>query len=154
MADGLTNRGAYRLLEWFGRGTWKGGGMPTNWYVALITDAAFDPDWNVMGDVTEITGSGYTAGGVQLTPGATDFDVLTEVDASDWALTQIKDIYWLANGGSIPTAGDACMAVLTDDNATVADREIIWAWDITDSSVADGAVLQLEDLEMKLDTVA
>jgi hypothetical protein len=148
---GWTNKGKMRAgLE----GYFRAVATPTNLYVALVTSAsAPDADTNTLSDLTEITaGNGYTTGGYQLTPGATDFDVLTEDDTNDRALIQIKDIVWTASGGSIPSAGGgARYAVLIDDNATVADREVLAYWDLTsDRTVSDGQTLTLQDCELRL----
>ena len=105
-----------------------------------------------MSDLTEIAaGNGYTSGGYQLTPNSTDFDTWTEVDASDKATLKIKDVPWTASGGSIPDdEADATYAVLTDDNVTVSSREVYLYWNITDFTVKDGAIVQLEDLEIDI----
>lgn len=146
---GWTNKGKYRILEAYLRG----GTIPTNFYVALVTSAnAPGPDTNTLSDLTQIaTGSGYTDGGYQLTPGATDFDSITENDTDDRAEIQIKDVVWTASGGTIPSSGNgARYAVLTDDNGTVANREILAYWDLSsDRSVADTKTLTLQDLELR-----
>ena len=106
-----------------------------------------------MSDLTQInTGNGYADGGYQLTPGATDFDVWNEDDAGDQGEIQIKDIVWTASGGPIPSSGSgARYAVLTDDNATVANREILAYWDlVSDRSVSSGQTLTLQDCEIDL----
>lgn len=66
------------------------------------------------------------------------------------ALVQIKDVSWTASGGSIPSSGSgARYAVLTDDNATVGNREVLAYWDLTsDRTVSDGQTLTLQDLEI------
>lgn len=147
---GWTNKGKYAMLGW----AYRAETIPTNFYVALLTSAtAPTADIDSMTDVTEIAaGTGYTAGGYQVTPGATDFDTWTEVDASDWAIVQLKDIVWTASGGSIPNSGNgARWAVLTDDNATPANREIYHYWDlVSDRSVSDGQTLTLQDCEIRI----
>lgn len=149
MASGWTNKGLYNLLDLI-----RGATLVTNFYVALVTDAsAPDADTNTVSDLTEITaGNGYTSGGYQLTPNNTDFDSLTENDTDDRAELQIKDVTWTASGGAIPDSGDgASYAVLTDDNATVADREVWFFWDLGSAlSVVDGNDLTLEDLELRI----
>jgi len=146
---GWTNKGKYRILELV-----RGGTLPTNFYVILLTSAsAPDADTNTVSDHTEIAaGNGYTTGGHQLTPNATDFDVLTEDDTNDRALIQIKDVVWTASGGSIPDSGDgARYACMTDDNGTIANREIWWPWDLSsDRTVSDGQTLTLQNLEARI----
>lgn len=146
---GWTNKGKYRLLELL-----RNGGTPTNFYVALVTSAtAPSADLNTLGELTEIAaGNGYSSGGYQITPGATDFDVLTEDDANDRALIQLKDIVWTASGGPIPASGNgARYAVLTDDNATVGSREVYFYWDlVSDRTVSDGQSLTLQDCETRI----
>jgi hypothetical protein len=147
---GWTNKGKYKVLGW----SLRQETMETNLYIALVTDAtAPTADLNTLSELTEIAaGNGYTTGGYQLTPGATDFDVWTEVDASDWALVQIKDVVWTASGGPIPASGSgARYAVLTDDNATVGNREVYHYWDLTsDRSVSSGQTLTLQDAEIRI----
>lgn len=147
---GWTNRGKQAILDAYFRAT----GTPTNFYVALVTSASTpDADTNTLSDLTEIAaGNGYTTGGYQLSRNSTDFDTLTEDDSGDKALIQIKDVVWTASGGSIPDSGDgARYAVLTDDNGTIADREVLAYWDLSsDRSVSDGHDMTLEDLELQL----
>jgi len=143
-----TNRGKFLMLDWvFHKET-----MPTKFYIALVTSAvAPTVDINTLGELTQIaTGNGYTDGGYELTPGATDFDVMTEDDSGDKALVQIKDIVWTASGGPIPDSGDgARYAVLTDDNGTIANRQVIAAWDlVSDRSATEGHSITLEDCEL------
>jgi hypothetical protein len=147
---GWTNKGKMSILDAY----FRNNGAPTNFYVALVTSAtAPDADTNLMSDLTEIAaGNGYTSGGYQLTRNATDFDTLTEDDNNDRGLVQIKDVVWTASGGSIPGSGDgARYAVLTDDNVTVASREIYAYWDLSsDRQVSDGQTLTLQDLELRI----
>ena len=147
---GMTNKGKYDILDW----VFRGETLPTNMYVALVTSAtAPTPDINTLSELTEIAaGNGYTTGGYQLALNSTDFDVLTEDDANDRGDIQVKDITWSASGGNIPASGDgARYAVLTDDNVTIGDREILGWWDLTsDRTVSDGQDLTLEDLELRL----
>jgi hypothetical protein len=146
---GWTNRGKLSILDAY----FRNNGAPTNFYVALVTSAvAPTADTNVLGDLTEIAaGNGYTSGGISLNRNATDFDTLTEDDANDRALIQIKDVVWTASGGTIPSGGDgARYAVLTDDNGTVANREVIGFWSLSsDRTVSDGQTLTLQDLELR-----
>ena len=147
---GLTNKGKYRLYGY----AFRGDTIPTNYYLALVTSAvAPDPDINTFGQLTEIAaGNGYTTGGYQLTPNATDFDTWTEDDVNDRGLVQIKDVVWTASGGPIPASGSgARYAVLLDDNGTIADREVLAYWDlVSDRSVSDGQSLTLQDCEVRI----
>ena len=149
--SGFTNKGKFHI---FGH-AFVDVAVPTNYYVALVTSAvAPTADHNTLGQLTEIAaGNGYTTGGIQLTPGAVDFDVHTEDDANDRAIVQIKNLVWTASGGSLPGSGDgARYSILTDDNATVANREIYGYFDLTsDRSVSDGQTLTVADMEMRGD---
>lgn len=150
MASGWTNKGKYRVLGW----VFVAQTEVTYFYAALITNATTpDADTNTFSQLTEInTGNGYTAGGYQLTPGVTDFDVLTEDDTNDWALVQCKDIVWTASGGPIPNGGTgAYYCILTDDNATQGDREVLAFWDLTGPvSVSDTQTLTLQNCELRI----
>lgn len=110
------------------------------------------PDTNTVSDLTEIAaGNGYTSGGYQLSPGATDFDAHTESDADDWAFTQIKDVVWTATGGPIPASGaGARYAVLIDDNVVVADRQVLaFFYLVSDRTVSDTQPLTIQNCEMR-----
>jgi len=147
---GWTNRGKYFSLGLMFRGS----SVPTNYYMILFTSATAPSSVsNVVADHTQIAaGNGYTAGGYQLTPGATDFDVWTEDDGNNRAYVQIKDIVWTASGGPIPLSGSgARYSALTDDNATVADRELYQYFDlVSDRTVSDGQTLTLQDCEIRI----
>jgi hypothetical protein len=147
---GWTNKGKYEVLGY----AYVSGVVPTNYYIGLWTSAtAPDQDINTFGQGTQInTGNGYADGGYQLTPGGTDFDVHTEDDTNDRGLVQIKDIVWTASGGPIPASGSgARYALLTDDNVTVANREVYHYWDLTsDRQVSDGQTLTLQDCEIRI----
>jgi len=149
MASGVTNRGAYKFLDWLFRGT----ALPANVYVALVTSAvAPTADINTLGELTEIAaGNGYTTGGFSLSLNTTDFDTLTEDDTLDRALTMIKNVAWTASGGTIPASGNgARYAILTDNNATVGSRLVLAYYDLTaDYSLAAGQVLTLTDLTIR-----
>lgn len=149
MSSGYTNKGKYRELE----SRYRDVAVPTNYHAALVKTSAPGPDTNTLGDLTEIaTGNGYTSGGKSLTPGATDFDTLTEDDASDVAFVQLKDITWTASGGPLPSDGNGAeYMVLTDDNATVANREVFAYWDLGGARVvSDTQDLTIQDAELRL----
>jgi hypothetical protein len=147
---GVTNRGKKLILEYFTGRTAR----PTNFYLAMLTAAsAPTADSNVISDHTQIaTGNGYTDGGYQLTPGSTDFDASSESDAADTALIQLKDISWTASGGNVPASGGgARYAVMTTDEATVANRQVICWWDlVADRTISTGQTLTLQNLEIDL----
>jgi len=146
---GWTNSGKRDILGAYFRGET----IPTNFYVALVTSAAAPTaDTNTLSQLTQIaTGNGYTDGGFQLTPNATDFDVITENDTDDRGEIQLKDIVWTASGGPIPASGGgARYAVLTDDNVTVGSRKVYYYWDLTsDRTVSDTQPLTLQDCEIR-----
>ena len=146
---GWTNRGKFTLLDIVFRNATE----PTVFYVALVTSAtAPNADINTLSQLTEIAaGNGYTAGGISIARDATDFDVLTEDDAGDKALIQIKDTVWTASGGPIPGSGDGARhAVLLDDNVTVGSRIVLAFWSLgSDRTVSDGQTLTLQDLELQ-----
>lgn len=148
---GWTNKGKMRILEEYFRAS----GAPTNFYVALVTaTTAPGADTDVLGDLTEIAlGNNYSTGGYSLSRNSTDFDVLNEDDTNDRGFIQVKDVAWTASGGPIPASGNgARYAVLTGDNATVANREVLAYWDLSsDRSVSDGQTLTLQDIELRLD---
>jgi hypothetical protein len=148
--SGVTNRGKYAILNH----EFLNSAEPTNFYIALATSAtAPTADTNVFSELTEITaGNGYTTGGYQIARNSTDFDTLTEDDASDLGKTLLKDISWTASGGSIPGSGSgARYAVLLDDNATVGSREVYAYWDLSsDRSVTNGNILTLANLEIRI----
>lgn len=147
---GMTNRGKKKLMDYYFR---RQGTLPTNFYIALLTSAtAPGPDTNVLGDLTQIAaGNGYSNGGIQITPNTTDFDAVTEDDAADKSILQIKDIVWTASGGSMPGSGNgARYAALIDDNGTIANREVLFYWDlVSDRVVSVGQTLTLQNLEMQ-----
>jgi hypothetical protein len=144
---GWTNKGAFRALAV----VFRGATAPTNFYAALVATTP-TADTNVMSDLTEMAaGNGYTSGGYQLSRNSTDFDVLTEDDANDKAFVQIKDIPWTASGGAIPASGSVpTYLVITDDNATVANREVWCFLPVTVVSTPNGAILTVKDSQIEL----
>lgn len=112
-----------------------------------------DEDTDTMADVTQIAiGNGYTDGGISLTGNATDFPTLTEDDGNDQSVVGLKSISFNASGGSIPASGNpALFAVLTDNNATVANREILAVFSLGEGRIAaDGNPLTLNNMTITL----
>ena len=150
---GWTNKGKFSALDAYMRNA----GAPTNFNIALFTSVTTPTaDTNLVSDLTQIaTGNGYADGGLAVNRNATDFDVLTEDDTNDRGLVQIKDIVWTASGGPIPASGGgARWAALTDDNVTVASREVYFYWDlVSDRTVSSGQTLTLQDCEIRINEV-
>jgi hypothetical protein len=146
---GSTNRGKFRLLEHEFRRT----ALPTSYFLVLVTSSGSPgADTNVLGELTEIAaGNGYDLGGIELTPGETDFDVINEDDDEDLAAIQIRDITILATGGQIPITGDPAFAVvITDDNVVLADREVFDYWSLgAETTILENNSLTLRDLTLR-----
>ncbi len=145
---GWTNRGKYACLELWARTVSPG----TAFYMALVKSTP-DQDDNLMSDLTQIAlGQGYTDGGLILNRNATDFDVITEDDTGDRALVQVKDIVWTASGGDLPSDSvGATFAVITDDNASVAAREVYHYGSLGGARViSDTQTLTIQDFEIRL----
>ena len=136
----------------------RGANPPANFYIALITNASVvDADVNVLGDLVEIpAGNGYTSGGIQLNPDNIDFPTLIEDDANDKGSFGLRDIVWTAAGGSIPGSGDPVRyLVLTDDNATIANRKVYLISDLGADVVAiDGQVLYISGFGAEMTDIA
>lgn len=137
----ITNRGEYRrTLAWL-----RGAAFPTQFYAALcIASPAPTILTKTLGQLTQIAaGNGYTDGGIALGRNSTDFPTVTENDGSsriDWLL---RNLVWMATGGTLPGSGNpARWVVITDDNGTVANREV-WAYwsDGQDKVVSTGQPL-------------
>lgn len=144
----FTNRGLYRMLK----AMLQDEAWPTSFYVALVTDTP-NVQTVTFSQLSEIgAGNGYTSGGYQVVRTAVGFDVVTQDDSNARAYGQAADIVWTASGGPIPAAGnDAIYAVLLDDNAVVADREV-WAFgSIAQGAISNGADLTLTNFEFILE---
>lgn len=129
----FTNRGLARLLKIF----FQAQSIPTNFYLALFTSGTTPTDnINTVSDLTQIaTGNGYSSGGVALARGNTAFNAINENDTSDLAAVTIADTTITASGGSIPASGGgAKYAGITDDNGTVASREVLAVMTLSTSS--------------------
>lgn len=146
---GATNRGKFLLVK----GYFQRVDLVTNHYIYLITDSvAPTVDTNTVAGLVEIAdGNGYVTGGYQLNPDAVDFDLVTEDDSLDYAQVRIKDVTWSAVGGDIPISGSVPRyALLTTDEATIADRQVIGWWDLgVISATPSGSDLTLTNLRIR-----
>lgn len=122
---------------------------PTNLYAALVTSAtAPGPDTNTLGELTEISGNGYTSGGIQLNRNNTDFPTVTEDDTNDLGKVAVKNLVWTASGGSL---GPASYCVITDDHATIASRKVLVYWSLGGAqTVSDGQTLTISSPEIQI----
>jgi hypothetical protein len=150
---GFTNRGKKLIMDAF----FRAGTQAASFYAALVTSAvAPNPDTNVFSELTEIAaGNGYTTGGINITRDATGFPTLTEDDANDRGDLFIKNIVWTASGGSLPGSGNgARWLVILDDNATVANRQVIAYFDlVSDRIVSVGQTLTVQTPNLRFDEV-
>lgn len=150
MASFWTLRGLRRMVACY----WQGETPPTNFYLAYVkATPAPTRATTTMSQLAEIAaGNGYSSGGIQLSRDSTDFDVLTEDNENFLVEQQLKDLSSTATGGSIPASGDgARYAVLTDDDETVANREVLFVFDLDGvRSVSAGQAITLRDLTMVL----
>ena len=144
-----TNRGRWLEHQWIYRGV----ALPATFYLALVTDTpAPTADTNTLGQLTQIaTGNGYADGGYAIARNTTDFPTSTEDDDNDRADLLLKLVSVAASGGPIPASGSGFRyAVLTTDEATVADRQVIMVFDFTTArTVADTEALDLENMTVR-----
>lgn len=150
MASVFTNRGLYLVLGI----AFRNETAPTNFYGPLFTSATTPTvDTNVVGDLTQIaTGYGYSDGGSGKARSSAGFDVWTEDDTNDRALVQAVDWVYTASGGPIPASGGGARWFgISDDNGTVASRQIFGAFDlVSDRQVSDGQSLTIQDAEFRI----
>ncbi len=148
MSSYITNRGKKLILDYGCEGT----ANPTNLYAALSdTNPTNGVDTNTMADITEIgAGNGYTSGGVSYTP-AQMFTTLTEDDTNNLAEITIGNINYNASGGSIPASGTARYVIITTDEATVANRQVIAVLDMgTEYVASDGYTMSVRNFKLRL----
>lgn len=138
----VTSRGCYLILNYVFRGV----SVPSNYYVALFTNATAPTiATNTFSELTEMTaGNGYVTGGYQLTRGVADFPTASVDDVADIVTMTFKTIYWTASGGTIPPSGSGATYVgLTTNEGTVSTRQIIgwFAPENAPLSATDGTLL-------------
>ena len=145
---GWTNRGKYACLNQWARAV----SPATTYYMALVKTTP-DADDDTMTDLTQVAlGNGYADGGLAVARTAVGFDVLTEDDGNDRALVQVKDMVWTAAGGDLPSDSvGATYAVITDDDGTVANREVYHYGSLGGARVvSDTQTLTIQDFEIRL----
>lgn len=152
MASIFTNKGKYLIMGTYFRNETA----PSVFYAPLfIDDVAPTVDTNVVGDLSQIaTGNGYADGGPSVARSAVGFDVWTEDDTNDRALVQAADIVYTASGGTLPASGEGARYMgVSDDNATVANRQLLGVFDlVSQRQVSDGQALTIQDAEFRLST--
>ena len=149
---GWTNRGKFACLGYWARST----DPLTVLFKRALVKSVPDQDDNLMSDLTEIAaGNGYIAGGMDIARAAGGWDVLTEDDGNDWALAQAIDRVWTAAGGDLPSDSvGATYAVITDDNAVVANREVYHYGSLGGARVVSiGQTLTIQNFEIRLTEV-
>ncbi len=157
MASGLTNVGKQRFLEMAMRDTQDSAASDTApMYLALITSGTTPTSTTLtFTELTEIAaGNGYDTGGQVVTRDGSDLTVWDNSSdtAGSYGRIQLKNYAWTASGGNLPSSGSgASFAILTDDNGTIANRQVYAWFDLTTArTVGSGSVLTLVDIEIRL----
>lgn len=149
---GVTNRGKLRELQY----TYQARALPAKLFVALVTNTT-PPTAStaVFSQLEEIAaGNGYSQGGIELTPGVVDFPTAIEDPTNNLARALVRNIQIAAAGGAIPSSGPGISwAVITDNNPTIADREVLRYLDVRDGTtprtIADAQNITLTDLGLE-----
>jgi len=149
MAIGFTNRGKLRAVQAFLQDI-----ALTGFNIALVTNTPPpNADTNLFSELEEInSGNGYSSGGEPVARSIVGFPVSNEDDLTDKSSVTMRDVFFTASGGNLPSSGGGIrFAVLTDDNATVGSREIFaFAEFDSDKTLNDGEVLSILDLLFSL----
>lgn len=154
---GLTNRGAHRLFRkslatltnaWLD----KDGAAATlaTFYAALIRDTSAAPtaDTNTLSELTQPSGNGYTDGGVAVPVSTVGWPTHTEDDTSDKSIHILQDLSFSATPGNI---GPIRFIALTDDAATVANRQVLAVWQLaSDVTISGGTTVIFEQGKIEL----
>lgn len=146
----ITNKGKLRILQW----AMKNASPPTTFKAALVTTTP-TVDTNTLSDLTEVAaGNGYTSGGINVERSATGWPNAddSEDDTNNRGSISAKDLVFTASGGTLPASGNpATYVVLTDDDATVADREVLAYWSLGGNrQVTDGNSITAQDATLRL----
>lgn len=146
----FTTRGLALMLDAY----FRNAAEPTNFYLALVTNSPPPTvTTKTLSQLTEIAaGNGYTSGGIQLARNSTDFNSLTEVDASAHTDMGVKNVSWTAGGGNIPASGNpARFLVLTTDEGTVANRQVIWYESLgSNKTITSGNSLTIANIKARI----
>lgn len=147
----ITNKGKLRFLQMACKNT----GTPTTTFKAALVTTTPTVDTNTLSDLTEVAaGNGYTSGGINLERSTTGFPNAddSEDDTNDRASVVAKDLVFTASGGTLPASGNpATYVVMTDDNATVANREVLAYWSLGGNrQVTDGNSITIQDATLRL----
>lgn len=154
MSNGVTNRGRALLLGLALRNSFSG--FTAKFKMHIVTAAtAPTVDTNTLGQLTEIaTGNGYGTDGIDVARSSSGFDAPVEDDTNDKASSALVDVVLTASGGPIPASGSAARyAVLTTDEATKADRQVVAWWD-AQPAIVDGQTYTLDSPALELTTPA
>ncbi len=122
MAIGFTNRGRLRFLQAALQDI-----TLTGFSIALVTVTVTpDADTKVLSELEEIIGgNGYSSGGEPIARSIVGFPISVEDDALDKGSVTMRDVFFTASGGTLPSSGlGVKFAVLTDNNPTVSNREV------------------------------
>lgn len=142
MSIGFTNRGKLRLLQMGLQDR-----VSTGYFIALVTDTvAPNVDTNIFSELEEInSGNGYSSGGEPIARSVVGFPEDNEDDAIDKSSVTMRDVFFTADGGDLPSSGDGIsFIVLTDDNATVSNREVLaFAEFNSEKNLEDGEILSI-----------
>jgi hypothetical protein len=151
--SGFTNRGKLRVIEIALANTSQAGSIPVTFNVHLCTPAtAPTAGTDTLTALTQIAdGAGYATGGYSIARNLTDWDVQTEDDANTMAYLQLKDVVWTATATFPASGSGARWAVLCDDEAVIANREVYFYWDLTsERTISNGQTLTLQNSEVRL----
>ena len=150
MALAITNRGKLRILQGFFRESF----LQTGFTIVLVTaDNIPTVDTNLMSELTEIVaGNGYISGGVAISRDVIGFPTELENDAGDLSTITMKDVIFTASGGTLPLSGNGVkFAILADNNATLANREVFAFAEFTTVSILfDTQILSIKNLNFTL----
>ena len=149
MAIGFTNRGKLRVLQMALQDR-----VSTGYFVALVTDTvAPNADTNLFSELEEIAaGNGYSSGGQAVARSLVGFPVENEDDAIDKSSVTMRDVFFAASGGDLPSSGDGIsFVILTDNNPTISSREVLaFAEFDSPKTLSDTEILSILDLMFSL----